>query len=333
MRNCGTQEIQWLIMTANAPNIGGTFRVEYDAWSEEALENLYVQNIPIHHQMLTIFNDPVRYPNPHKPACMAFAMCKMFPGTKGTFGFTTGTHEYALPYYYTGAGHVSPYTLAMYNTYWDLSGWPETHMQVCISHPTCSGITKMVIGTAGAAIVHYLDSGQLRQRDIDAAKTAIPTILLPLLYENPLSKDESTEQPDDTVRKQNFLNLYYRLKAPYVDGKAFSGYLLNRGHVSGDISALTTARALRTELEELYSIGGVEVTKDDISTLSDIPSTYPFPFEGCDSSGCYGHIWKITFLSNFGNLVPLEVSADYYNGFTYGPKAIACDDDRKLCAR
>ena len=330
MRNCGTQEIQWLIMTANAPNIGGTFRVEYDAWSEEALENLYVQNIPIHHQMLTIFNDPVRYPNPHKPACMAFAMCKMFPGTKGTFGFTTGTHEYALPYYYTGAGHVSPYTLAMYNTYWDLSGWPETHMQVCISHPTCSGITKMVIGTAGAAIVHYLDSGQLRQRDIDAAKTAIPTILLPLLYENPLSKDESTEQPDDTVRKQNFLNLYYRLKAPYVDGKAFSGYLLNRGHVSGDISALTTARALRTELEELYSIGGVEVTKDDISTLSDIPSTYPFPFEGCDSSGCYGHIWKITFLSNFGNLVPLEVSADYYNGFTYGPKAIACDDDRKI---
>ena len=46
--------------------------------------------------------------------------------------------------------------------------------------------------------------------------------------------------------------------------------------------------------------------------------------------GCHGHKWTIEFLSNFGNIKEIQVSADKYSGFTYGNKAIACDDNRNI---
>ena len=329
MRNCGAQEEQWIVMTANDNNVGGYFRLEFDAWSLEPIENLFVQHVDLQPAQLAIFADPIRHPEPIIPACMALFLCKFFPGTKGTFGYTQGTHEYAMPYYYTGAGHVNPYTIKMLDSYWDLTGWPDKHMHICISHPTCTGVTKMEPG-----IVHYLDDGRLTPRDIQEARAMAinPTMLDSLGYDANGYDAKGIFSQAGLDHRNQFVSNFDRLKATFVDGKKFTGYRLYRGHMSEDIDSLTSAADMQQMLEKIESIGSVNVTKVDISTITNRPTKFPqpFPFEGCDEGGCFGHVWKVLFLTNFGNIPPLKVSADKYNGFTYGSKAIACDDDRKI---
>ena len=47
-------------------------------------------------------------------------------------------------------------------------------------------------------------------------------------------------------------------------------------------------------------------------------------------TGCFGRVLEVTFDTNLGNVPQMMVSADPWDGWTFGYEAIACDDDRKI---
>ena len=82
---------------------------------------------------------------------------------------------------------------------------------------------------------------------------------------------------------------------------------------------------------------------DPVNDPNCVCALYNFPYQGCGNwgkgmssetiiwgDGCHGHKWTVEFLSNFGDIKEIQVSADKYSGFTYGNKAIACDDNRNI---
>ena len=51
------------------------------------------------------------------------------------------------------------------------------------------------------------------------------------------------------------------MKASYLDGKKWTGYYVDRAHISDDIKTTSTAIEVQEALEKLISIGSVTVTK------------------------------------------------------------------------
>ena len=47
-------------------------------------------------------------------------------------------------------------------------------------------------------------------------------------------------------------------------------------------------------------------------------------------TGCFGRVLEVTFNTNLGNVNQMMVSADPWDGWTFGYEAVACDDDRKI---
>ena len=180
----------------------------------------------------------------------------MFPGTVGTPGYTTNVHPYQMPFFYAGAGHVYPYTLKMLNTYWDTSGWPEVHQQICIAHPTCTAVTKVVPG-----IVHYLDAARLTARDITREKEPLYRCIL---YSGLTCQQYVYNLLNDPDKEAVLLSNFDRLKTTYTEGKDWSGYYLNRAHISENLDATSSAEEIQEALEALESIGSVTVTKSNI---------------------------------------------------------------------
>ena len=144
----------------------------------------------------------------------------------------------------------------MLNTYWDLSGWPGVHQHICISHPTCTGVTRVEPG-----IVHYLDSARLTERDINREKAALYTCVL---YQGLTCKQYVYNLLGDETLEANLLAEYNKMKASYLDGKKWTGYYVDRAHISDDIKTTSTAIEVQEALEKLISIGSVTVTKTTI---------------------------------------------------------------------
>ena len=47
-------------------------------------------------------------------------------------------------------------------------------------------------------------------------------------------------------------------------------------------------------------------------------------------TGCFGRVIEVTFETNLGNVPQMLVSADPWDGWTFGYEAVACDDNRKI---
>jgi hypothetical protein len=102
------------------------------------------------------------------------------------------------------------------------------------------------------------------------------------------------------------------------------------GFSSVPIAPSTNAHEFKAILEDLPSVGTVSVTRAEYDIAQNMISSRN-DIDGCNVGMKCGVVeWKVTFVTNFGNVPQLLVSADTWNGYTYGTKAIACDDNKRI---